>query len=286
MSYKGFAREETLITADALKARLDEDDPNLVVIAVANPVDYHLGHLPGALRVWRSDYEFEMGAKYPYTGKILRGEPFISFLQELGLQENSEIILYDHGIEATRLWWALRLHGISSKVLDGGIRAWKAAGHKTVLSRVPTPEPGKIQGNFSAKNLYADMKRVKSAQDSGTYQVWDVRSPEEWNGEILMRGASRKGRIPWSQRIDWQDFKDPETGEFLDAKRMQAVVDRAGFDPQKKQIFYCQAAVRSSQPVFALYLLGWSEENIMNYDGSWIEWSYYGENPVFFENAA
>ena len=51
-------------------------------------------------------------------------------------------------------------------------------------------------------------------------------------------------------------------------------------DRQQTHIFYCQSGVRSTTAIFALYLMGWSPERLFNYEGSWLEWSYYDQNPV------
>ena len=38
--------------------------------------------------------------------------------------------------------------------------------------------------------------------------------------------------------------------------------------------------MRTTTHIFALYLMGWDLDRLLNYDGSWIEWSYYEQNPV------
>jgi len=60
---------------------------------------------------------------------------------------------------------------------------------------------------------------------------------------------------------------------------MKNVLENAGFDNTKKQYFYCHSGVRTTQVMYCLYLLGWDEHQLCNYDGSWIEWSFYAENP-------
>ena len=51
-------------------------------------------------------------------------------------------------------------------------------------------------------------------------------------------------------------------------------------DKSKRQIFYCQSGVRTTTGMFALYLMGWDPEKLANYDGSWIQWSYFEKNPL------
>ena len=74
---------------------------------------------------------------------------FASFLVNLGLNENHQVVIYDQisGAMASRLWWMLRFCGHTKvAVLDGGFQAWITLGYPTsteVFSRPP--------GNFHCK---------------------------------------------------------------------------------------------------------------------------------------
>ena len=87
--YKGFERGEALITAEELKGLIDAKDPKLVVIAVQKGVNFKLGHIPGALNVWRGDYEPEKGDPYPFGGMMLDREDFEKFARMLGVNNDS-----------------------------------------------------------------------------------------------------------------------------------------------------------------------------------------------------
>src|SRR3990172_6871547 len=49
----GRARPENLIAAEALKAILDRQDQHLSIIDFRHQAKYYLGHIPGAVQVWR-----------------------------------------------------------------------------------------------------------------------------------------------------------------------------------------------------------------------------------------
>mgnify|MGYP003572277132 FL=1 len=126
----------------------------------------------------------------------------------------------------------------------------------------------------------ADVWRAKS---DATLQVWDTREPDEWSGETLKSGAFRKGRVPWAEFLSWKDFRNKVNDaptEFKPAADIAKVIKKAGIEKDKAQIFYCQSGVRTTTHIFALYLLGWDMDQLFNYDGWWIEWSYYEANPV------
>ena len=58
------------------------------------------------------------------------------------------------------------------------------------------------------------------------------------------------------------------------------MIDKFKMDRGKEHIFYCHSGVRSTTPVFVLYLMGWDVDRLHNYDGSWLEWSYHEQNPI------
>jgi thiosulfate/3-mercaptopyruvate sulfurtransferase len=51
-------------------------------------------------------------------------------------------------------------------------------------------------------------------------------------------------------------------------------LERKGITRDKEIIVYCQSGSRSSHTAFVLKEL-LDYPNVRNYDGSWIEWSYY-----------
>ncbi len=290
-SYKGFARGDALITAEELKALVDAEDPKLVVIAVAKPESYKLGHIPGSLNVWRSDYEPAEGNPWPYEGMILDRAAFQEFARGLGVDNDSKVVLYDEKYDATRLWWAFYLYGKTDvRVLDGGYQAWKAAGYDVgrSLFAAKADEPGNFTAAPRNENLYASMDEVWLSKESGDYQLWDTRENDEWTGEKMKKGAYREGRIPWAKFQNWKAFKVAvEDGgaptAFKPADEVQKVIDSYGMDSDKTQVFYCQSGVRTTTNMFALYLMGWDPAKLANYDGSWIQWSYFEKNPVLDE---
>ena len=149
--YKGFARGWAMISAEELKELWDrqqawdnrdtisspEDapkrDPKLVIIDVAKPMLQYRGggHIPGAYNTWRPDYASEetFWEEEVWAENLLDRADFQEFLRSFGIDNDSQVVFYDHKYDATRLWWACKLYGFDTRVLDGGIDAWKAAGY-------------------------------------------------------------------------------------------------------------------------------------------------------------
>jgi thiosulfate/3-mercaptopyruvate sulfurtransferase len=286
--YKGFKRGDALISVEELHKLVEAKDPKLVVIGVLKGISYKAGHIPGSLNVWRPDYGSAKGETYPFGGMMVNRVEFEKFARGLGINNDSKVVVYDEKYDATRLWWAFYLYGKTDvRVLDGGYQAWKAAGYDVDMTLL-NPSADKA-GNFTAKPrreaVVASMDDVYRAKTDPEIQVWDTREKKEWTGEELKKGAFRKGRIPWATFLNWKEFKQPVAeGEqptaFKDAKGVEAVVEKYGLKPEDRHIFYCQSGVRTTTEMFALYLIGWDVDNLANYDGSWIEWSYHEKNPL------
>jgi thiosulfate/3-mercaptopyruvate sulfurtransferase len=259
-----------------------------VVIGVAKGVSWLAGHIPGSVQVWREDYEPAKGNPFEFGGMILNRADFEAFARKLGVNNNSKVVLYDEKYDATRLWWAFYLYGKTDcRVLDGGYQAWKAAGYD--CDRSLTENEGSGDGTFTAaaplEGWLAGMYDVYQAKTNAEYQVWDTREKDEWSGAKLKKGAFRQGRIPWAKFLNWKEFKTKVTDDgpptaFKDATGVQAVIDKYGMDKNMRHVFYCQSGVRTTTEMFALYLMGWDPANLANYDGSWIEWSYFDKNPI------
>jgi len=124
---------------------------------------------------------------------------------------------------------------------------------------------------------------VLKAISDGKHGLVDVRSPAEYNGEImappgLQETAQRMGHIPTAQSIPWGQAAN-EDGTFKSDEQLKALYGGKGITGDKDVIAYCRIGERSSHTWFALkYLLGY--KNVKNYDGSWTEWGSLVGAPI------
>ena len=124
-------------------------------------------------------------------------------------------------------------------------------------------------------SLRAFLPQVQTAQTTKTAAMVDVRSPQEFTGEILSppglpETCQRGGHIPGARSIPWGKACN-EDGTFKSYDELRQLYGGEGIDGSKPVIAYCRIGERSSHTWFVLrYLLGL--ENVTNYDGSWTEW--------------
>jgi thiosulfate/3-mercaptopyruvate sulfurtransferase len=131
--------------------------------------------------------------------------------------------------------------------------------------------------------LRAFLPAVQRSVDKGTAALVDVRSPQEFTGEILAppglpETAQRGGHIPGARSIPWSKTAN-EDGTFKSFNELKELYNNEGVDGQKPVITYCRIGERSSHSWFVLkYLLGY--DDVVNYDGSWTEWGNLVGAPV------
>jgi thiosulfate/3-mercaptopyruvate sulfurtransferase len=124
---------------------------------------------------------------------------------------------------------------------------------------------------------------VREASSRRSASLVDVRSPQEFTGEILAppglpETCQRGGHLPGARNIPWGKACNDD-GTFKSAAALRQIYGAEGIDGAKPVIAYCRIGERSSHTWFALkYLLGF--DNVTNYDGSWTEWGNLVGVPV------
>lgn len=273
----GFLHPEMLVSVDELAHALGARQ--LRILDVRPQARFALGHIPGARNVSRPDYS----TTEPIPGLSRDGESLYQLLEREGIYDDDEVILYtDGGPEAFRLWWTLRtVTGIRARVLDGGLVRWKEQGHPVVegagfeiprgsLTRRKLPKPG--------ASLWHELAPLLQ----GHPPVWlDTRSEAEYLGEKQHRKAARAGRIPGAIHLEWTAlFRSPSDPRLLTPTPLRARFESVDVRPSDRVVTYCQTGTRSAATFFALYQLGYDEDRLLNYDGSWTEYSRLEHLPV------
>ncbi|NHF59664.1 sulfurtransferase [Flavobacteriaceae bacterium TP-CH-4] len=243
--------------------------------------DYQKSHLPGAINIWRNDIEDSM---YPYRGMMASKNTIEALFSELGIQNTDTLIVYDNhsGSDAARLWWVLQNYDFGAvKLLNGGITAWISAGGEVTdeISEFPSSK-FTLPAHSSMKYLIGLEGLKQELVKKNPPLLLDVRTHDEYTGKRQKSGASRAGRIPNSQWIDWAHAIDYHgSGKFRSTKELEALYGQLGISKEDPIITYCHTGVRSAHTTFVLTeLLGYTK--VKNYDGSWTEWSYFEDLPI------
>jgi thiosulfate/3-mercaptopyruvate sulfurtransferase len=197
-------------------------------------------------------------------------------LELRGVNESKEVVFYEDnsGMRAARGLWFLEYYGHpNAKMLDGGFRAWKAAGAPVTSDATPPKTaPFKIA---ERRDVLATTDDVLRSLGQKQIALLDTRSEGEYLGTHVR--AARGGAIPGAIHIEWTDNLAPD-GKFKSNDELKAMYDKAGITPEKEVVSYCQGGYRAAHSYVALRLLGFPK--VRNYIGSWKEWGDRADLPI------
>lgn len=274
------------------------DDPDLRLVHVSpNRRVYNKRHIPGAAY---SDLHQEIALRgtAPETGDAERewlipsAEQTAAVLRRWGVGEGDRVVFYDDiGLnrQAIRGYWILRLYRFPQDrlhILDGGIEAWRRAGHATTTEipqadaadrgRPPVELGERDDSIIATYDQVLAWSQESSAGDEAPTRILDVRTASEWVGTDLR--AMRGGHIPGARNRLFSDLLTDE-GTFRSVEEILSVVRASGVDPAELRATYCQGGVRAALVWFALHELGGFDQ-VRSYAGSWEEWGNIPDSPI------
>jgi thiosulfate/3-mercaptopyruvate sulfurtransferase len=275
--------KDVLVSADEVEAQLDEfesDDPDKRLVEVDVDTEaYDEAHAPGAIGFnWETDLQDQT------TRDILSKADFEDLLGSHGITEDSTVVLYGDNSNwfAAYTYWQFKYYGHDDvKLLDGGREYWLDNDYPTT-DEVPEFSAVEYEASGPRESIRAYREDVENAINRDLPLV-DVRSPEEFTGEILapsglQETAQRGGHVPGAQNISWAAVTNDD-GTFKDRDELEALYAEYGIDGDETTVAYCRIGERSSVAWFALHeLLGY--DDAINYDGSWTEWGNLVGAPI------
>jgi rhodanese-related sulfurtransferase len=123
-------------------------------------------------------------------------------------------------------------------MLDGGMRAWTAAG-APITTEGAVPKAASFK-SAERRDVLATAEDVRRAIDQKDTVILDTRSDSEHFGTVVR--AARGGAIPRSIHVEWTDNLDTD-GKFKLNDDLKAMYDKAGITSDKEVYSYCQAAI-------------------------------------------
>src|SRR5437588_10373833 len=274
-----YVNPSVLISDEELEAKLG--DPSIQVIEVDEDTTlYGKGHLPGAI-AWNWKTELHD----PLRRDFIDQKQLAALLKKSGVGADTTVVLYagNNNWFSAYTYWLLRYLGFDNvKLLNGGRKKWELESRELVTD-VPSFKPTKFKvGGRVRKDLRALRNEV--LKKVGQVRFVDVRSPEEYRGELMapahlpQEQAQVPGHIPGAANVPWSKAAN-EDGTFKSADELKELYDGAGVTPGGEIIAYCRIGERSAHTWFVLtQLLGY--EGVENYDGSWTEYGSLVGVPV------
>ena len=276
-----YAHPEMLVTTDWVQERLNDPKVKLVEIDVDTQA-YEAGHIPGSVGFnWQTQLQDQI------VRDIISKEDFEELLGESGIERDDTVIVYgdNNNWFAAYGLWIFKIYGHADvRLMDGGRLKWLNEDDKELVTTPTEVTPTAYRASDADESLRAFLMDAMEVSKSGSENLVDVRSPDEFTGKILAppglpETCQRGGHIPGAKNVPWVTAV-AEDGTFKSVEELRKIyIEDQGVTPDKPTIAYCRIGERSSHTWFALkYLLGL--DNVRNYDGSWTEYGNLVNAPV------
>ena len=236
---------------------------------------YRAGHLPGAVF---ADLDADLAAGPGPAGRHPLPEPaaFQAAMRRAGVSDRRPVVVYDDAdaTVAARAWWLLRYFGHRNcQVLDGGYRAWTAAGGQVATGDCAAPGGG----DFTARPGHMPVLDADAAASLARRgHLLDARARERYRGEREPIDPVA-GHIPGAVSAPTTANIGAD-GRFLPAAGLRARFATLGAAGRDGMVgVYCGSGVTAAHEVLALELAGYRASL---YVGSWSNWVADPARPV------
>lgn len=239
--------------------------------------EYLAGHLPGAVFLDVDEELADPPSRARGRHPLPSAERLTAALSRAGISDGEDVVAYDDvgGAIAARLWWLLRAFGHrgGAAVLDGGVAAWRAAGHP-LTTLIPHPAPGTFHARLDPARVVS-RDEVDRLRRSTAAVVLDARARERYAG-ITEPIDARPGHIPGARSTPFAD--NLLDGHLRAPADLRARYASVGVTPDATIVAYCGSGVTACHTILALELAG--SPGALLYDGSYSQWAANEALPV------
>jgi thiosulfate/3-mercaptopyruvate sulfurtransferase len=268
-SANGYANPMALVSTDWVAEHLHDADVRLLEVDV-DTTAYERGHIEGAVGI---NWTTQLGDRI--RRDIPSRDAWEQLMAQSGVSNQTRLVIYgdNNNWFAAFAYWVATMYGHPSiALMNGGRKKWELE-QRPLTSATATVKATTYTAHAPNFGLRAYLKDVLERPAATT--LVDVRSPAEFNGEIiappgLPETAQRCGHIPDARNIPWAQAANDD-GTFKSADELRQLYGAKGVTAAEPVIAYCRIGERSSHTWFVLKeLLGFP--NVRNYDGSWTEY--------------
>jgi thiosulfate/3-mercaptopyruvate sulfurtransferase len=276
----GYVHPEVLVDTQWVAEHLHDTNVRLIE-ADEDVLLYEIGHIPGAVKL-----DWHVDVQNPVERDFLDQQGFEQLMSHWGIANDTTVVLFGdrNNWYACYTFWLFTMYGHSKlKIMNGGRAKWEEE-KRQQTKEIPHYEATAYRAPSADETLRAFRDDVANGLRNPGRRLIDVRSPQEYSGELLhmvnypQEGAQRGGHIPGAKNIPWATAANSD-GTFKSAEELRQIYGAKDITPDKEVISYCRIGERSAHTWFVLtQLLGFPR--VRNYDGSWTEWGSIVRAPI------
>jgi thiosulfate/3-mercaptopyruvate sulfurtransferase len=262
---------EPLLSAQATQAALTT--PGTVVLDIRDPKSYAAGHIAGALNAPYGTWRGPEGN----PGELPSLENLTKLVQRLGLTPDSKVIVTSSGKDATdfgaaaRVYWTLKVLGLKNlSVLNGGLKAWQAAGFD--LNTQPVTVAASTYVPTINQSMIATRAEVVSSVQSGKAQLIDARPTAFFDGSTRHTAAKVPGTLKGAVSVEHSTWFAPNSSQVVPVSEAKKLALSAPVKSDQEVISFCNTGHWAATNWFVLSeLVG--QPNVKLYAGSMVDWT-------------
>ena len=236
--------------------------------------EYKKKHIPNSVFF---DINKIADPKNPLPHMIPSKELFSIMMQNLGLNNQDEIIIYDNSplLSSARAWFLFRYFGHENIfILNGGLKNWEKNGgeitnKKTIIST------GNFHSKTEKKDLVVGLNEMISFSKNNSKLILDARSYKRFTGEAKEpRPGLLSGHIPNSKSLPSSELVTSD-GYLKSIKELDNIFSNNNINKSEQLLATCGSGVSACVIAIALHCLG--KKDVPIFDGSWTEWASSGQ---------
>ena len=236
--------------------------------------EYKKKHIPNSVFF---DINKIADPKNPLPHMIPSKEIFSIMMQNLGLNNQDEIIIYDNSplLSSARAWFLFRYFGHENIfILNGGLKNWEKNGgeitnKKTIIST------GNFHSKTEKKDLVVGLNEMISFSKNNSKLILDARSYKRFTGEAKEpRPGLLSGHIPNSKSLPSSELVTSD-GYLKSIKELDNIFSNNNINKSEQLLATCGSGVSACVIAIALHCLG--KKDVPIFDGSWTEWASSGQ---------
>jgi thiosulfate/3-mercaptopyruvate sulfurtransferase len=242
---------------------------------------FETGHVPGSVSApyaqWRGPAD--------NPGRAPDAARLTELVQRLGISRDTDVVLVYEGRDATdfgaaaRVYWTLKTAGLTRlSILNGGIRAWRAAG-RPIGTEAAAVAPSNFVVRVDPKQLATreEVERIVAGGAKAT--LIDARPKDFFEGSTKHGAAKTAGTIQGARNVEHDNWFAKGSAAMLPADEVRKVAQQKGLTSsgpaETETIAFCNTGHWAATHWFVQSeILGDSKAKL--YPESMVEWSRTG----------